>query len=50
MFKVQHIGSAGQVKREYTVIGEERANRKRDRIRATFATGSSEQVRVIRQS
>ena len=50
MFKVQHIGSAGQVKREFVVTSEERANRKRDRIRSTFQTGSSEQVRVIRES
>lgn len=47
-FKVQHIGSAGQVMREFIVTNEAAAERKRTRIRNTFPLGSSEQVKIVR--
>jgi hypothetical protein len=44
MFKVKHIGSAGQTVKTYTAKNEAHAARLSERIKATFKAGSSEQV------
>lgn len=46
MFKVTHIGSAGQTVKTYTAKDENHVERLRGRIRGTFSPGSSEQVTV----
>jgi hypothetical protein len=48
MFQVKHIGSAGQTVKTFTARNEAHANRLRERIKATFKTGGSEQVKVDR--
>lgn len=46
MFQVKHIGSAGQTVKTYTAKDEAHADRLRARVRGTFKTGGSEQVKV----
>jgi hypothetical protein len=46
MFKVKHIGSAGQTVKTLIAKDDKHVERLSERLKATFKTGSSEQVSV----
>lgn len=46
MFEVKHIGSAGQTVKTVTAKDGDHANRRAAQIKATFKTGSSEQIKI----